>query len=396
MAIDDLASAERALANGGSRAWSRRDLLRAGAGTAVGLAVAGCAPSGTRGGGAVARDSTSQRGAAPAGPRWELGLCQWAYHQKFFRGELDAFAFPARVARAHRVAGIDWVSTLMMRPGRPVTVGPGDADFYAELRQHMDGAGLRSALILVDLDGPPLGAASAGDRERFVSAALAWVEPARALGCTGIRVNAHSEFEGADAYARALDACSEGYERILTETRDSGLLVLIENHGELSSRGDWLAELLARAARRHAHSGAVADLGNWLPFRLTPELREQIGKMFAQRGGVDPAALAPLFARQGVEPYLAVRGATEIAPYTRAISAKAHQFDAAGNEPQIDYRGQLGALFAAGFRGWITAEYEGSLNPVDGSERTLALTRRTLAEIEGAAPAPAAPAPNRA
>jgi sugar phosphate isomerase/epimerase len=118
--------------------------------------------------------------------------------------------------------------------------------------------------------------------------------------------------------------------------------------------------------------------------------------MFVERGSLEPAALAPLFAAQGVAPYPAVRGATEIAPHTRAISAKAHQFDAAGNDPQIDYRGQLGALFAAGFRGWITAEYEGSQDPVDGSERTLALTRRTLAEIEGTAPAPAAPAPNRA
>ncbi len=358
----------------------RREFLLASAGAALSLAGCAQAPS------AAARESAATAApappAAPPGPRYELGLCQWAYHERYFSGELDAFQFPARVARAHQVAGIDWVSTLLMRPGRPLPVPPNDADFFAELRQHMDEVELKSALILVDQNGPPMGAASAADRQRFVDAALAWVEPARALGCTGIRVNAHSEFEGPDAFARALDACSESLDALLARTRESGLLVLVENHGELSSRGDWLAALLGRVAERHPHSGAVADLGNWLPFRLTPELRERIGRMLQARGTLDAAELAPLFASQGVQPYPALQGMREIAPYTRAVSAKAHRFDAAGNEPEIDYPGQLGILWQAGFRGWISAEYEGEDDPLQGSEDTLALTRRTLAALE--------------
>jgi len=368
---------------------SRRDFLAAGAGAAAGLALGGCAQ---RDAGRAPPFAPAQAAPAPApaarapsgaaDPRYEIGLCQWAYHERFYRGELDALQFPARVARAHRVAGIDWVNTLLMRPGQTAAVPPRDAAFFAALRRQMDAAGLRSALLLVDLEGPPMGAASPRDRQRFVDAALAWVEPARALGCAGLRVNAHSEFEGPHAYPRALDACSESLERLLGETRASGLLVLVENHGELSSRGDWLADLLRRFARSRPHSGALADLGNWLPFRLTPELREAIGRMLQERGSIDAAGLAPLFAAQGVQPYPALQGMREIAPYTRAVSAKAHRFDAAGNEPEIDYPGQLGILRDAGFRGWISAEYEGSGDPALGSEQTLALLRRTLEELE--------------
>ena len=364
----------------------RREFLLAGAGAALSLGLAGCAqtPSGAPSAGAAPPAPAPP--AAPPGPRTEIGICQWAYHELYYRGELDAFQFPARVARAHRVAGVDWVSTLLMRPARPAPVPPEDAEFFAELRQHMEEVELRSALILVDQSGPPMGAASAADRQRFVDAALAWVEPARTLGCTGIRVNAHSDFDGPDAFESALDACSESLDAILAQTRESGLLVLVENHGELSSRGDWLAALLARAAERHPHSGAVADLGNWLPFRITPELRERIGRMLQARGALDPAELGPFFAAQGVQPYPALQGMREIAPYTRAVSAKAHRFDAAGNEPEIDYPGQLGILWHAGFRGWITAEYEGPGDPVQGSEQTLALTRRTLAALESEPP----------
>ena len=94
----------------------RRDFLRLAAGAAAGMALPGC------------RHGASPTGAKAA-PRFELGVCQWAYHEGFQRGEQGALEFPSLVAREHRVVGLDWVSTLFRRPGNPIPAAPRDAQF---------------------------------------------------------------------------------------------------------------------------------------------------------------------------------------------------------------------------------------------------------------------------
>ena len=351
------------------RGIGRRDFLRLAAGAGAGLALPGC-----------------RHGASPAdakaAPRFELGVCQWAYHEGFQRGERSALEFPSLVAREHRVAGLDWVSTLFLRRGSPTSAAPRDAQFFAELRRRSDDAGLRSGLILVDFgpDVPPMGARAVADRRRFSEAALAWVEPARQLGCAGFRVNAHAEANGTGDSEAALDACAEGLEDLLARGRGADLKILVENHGGFSSRGDWLAALMRRVAH-HPHTGVVADLGNWTEQHLSPELVAEISRRLRERGEAGMASVRELIPEGAVQEYPPLQGMREIAPFARAVSAKSHAFDAAGNETSIDFPAQLRILAQAGFRGWTTAEYEGPGDPSLGTERTLALLRRVEGEL---------------
>ena len=47
-------------------------------------------------------------------------------------------------------------------------------------------------------------------------------------------------------------------------------------------------------------------------------------------------------------------------PYAKAVSAKTHDFDADGNETQIDYVKMLQIVKDHGYTGFIGVEYEGS------------------------------------
>lgn len=50
-------------------------------------------------------------------------------------------------------------------------------------------------------------------------------------------------------------------------------------------------------------------------------------------------------------------------PYAKAVSAKSHDFDAAGNEAHTDYRRMMKIVLAAGYHGYVGIEYEGSKLP---------------------------------
>jgi sugar phosphate isomerase/epimerase len=79
------------------------------------------------------------------------------------------------------------------------------------------------------------------------------------------------------------------------------------------------------------------------------------------------------------------QGISEMMPFAKAVSAKSHDFDAAGNETTKDYRRLLRIVLDAGFRGWIGIEYEGERLPErDGVRATLRLLERLRTEFEKA------------
>jgi sugar phosphate isomerase/epimerase len=121
------------------------------------------------------------------------------------------------------------------------------------------------------------------------------------------------------------------------------LNVIVENHGGLSSHGDWLVGVMKLV--NHPRCGTLPDFGNFYDY----------------------------------DRYTAV---TEMMPYAKAVSAKSHDFDAAGNETRTDYRRMLQIVLAAKFNSWVGIEYEGeTLSEPDGVRATLALLKRMQAEL---------------
>jgi hypothetical protein len=75
-------------------------------------------------------------------------------------------------------------------------------------------------------------------------------------------------------------------------------------------------------------------------------------------------------------------GVTELMPFAKAVSAKSHDFDEAGNETDKEYRRLIRIVMDAGFRSWIGIEYEGNrLSEQEGIRRTKALLERVRSEM---------------
>ena len=79
--------------------------------------------------------------------------------------------------------------------------------------------------------------------------------------------------------------------------------MIVENHGGLSSNGEWLAGVMKMVD--HPNCGTLPDFGN---FRVSDD-----------------------------EEYDRYKGVAELMPFAKGVSAKSHEFDAEGNEVRTDY-----------------------------------------------------------
>ena len=61
-----------------------------------------------------------------------------------------------------------------------------------------------------------------------------------------------------------------------------------------------------------------------------------------------------------IEEYDKYQGVAELMPHAKAVSAKAYDFDADGNETGIDFERILKIVKDAGYTGFIGVEYEGN------------------------------------
>ena len=120
----------------------------------------------------------------------------------------------------------------------------------------------------------------------------------------------------------------------------------MENHGGLSSNGEWLAGVMKMVDR--ANCGTLPDFGNF-------------------------------------HDYDRYKGIEELMPFAKGVSAKSHDFDADGNETHTDYRKALQLVLDAGYRGFVGVEYEGStLSEDDGIIATKKLLERVRDELASA------------
>lgn len=295
---------------------SRRTFLK----TAFGLSA-----------GALALRSLSTPAHAAANAPWfEISLAQWSLHRAFRAGQADPMAFATIAKRDYGISAIEYVNQFYQE-----TLNDG---VVAELRKRSEGEGVRNVLIMCDREGR-LGDPDAAARAKAVTNHHRWADAAKALGCHSIRVNAAS----AGSYDEQMKLAADGL-RSLAEYGDKlGLNVLVENHGGLSSNGAWLAGVMKLAAHRRV--GTLPDFGN---FRISP-----------------------------TEQYDRYQGVAELMPFAKSVSAKSNDFDSAGNETNTDYPRMLGLVKAAGYRGFIGIEYEGSvLSEPDGIRATKALLER--------------------
>ncbi len=207
------------------------------------------------------------------------------------KGDLDPIDFPVLARQEFDIDGVEYVNQFYFDKAK-------DEKYLAELKKRCDNEGVKSLLIMVDMEGN-LGYPDEQERKTAVENHYKWVEAAKFLGCHSIRVNARSE----GSYDEQMKLSADGLIQLCEFTDPHEINVIVENHGGLSSNGKWLSGVMEMVD--HPRCGTLPDFGN---FRVTQD-----------------------------EEYDRYLGVKELMPYAKGVSAKSNEFDEEGNEINTDY-----------------------------------------------------------
>lgn len=287
------------------------------------------------------------------GPFFKLSLAQWSVHRMIWDGKLDPYDFAAK-AKEWGFTGLEYVSQLY---DKELSAGNYSAEamaaFVDRSNSEAEKHGLENVLIMIDGQGD-LATSDAAERKKAVENHHKWVDAANAMGCHAIRVNLAGSTEPETWIANSVDGLSQ----LASYAKDKNINILVENHGGLSSNAAMLAEVMTKVNMDNC--GTLPDFGNFCIRRN------------------DPAD----YGSGCAEMYDLYKGVSELMPFAKAVSAKSHNFDEAGNETEIDYTKMLQIVKDAGYTGYIGVEYEGNeLGEMEGIMATKALMLKSASEL---------------
>ncbi|MBK7403055.1 MAG: sugar phosphate isomerase/epimerase [Phycisphaerales bacterium] len=321
---------------------NRRDFLHASTLSAAGLALGACASSHAH---ASAQDQPAAQPEKPSmakPPAFKISLAEWSFHRAIKAGEMTNLDFPRVTREDYGIEAVEYVNQFFMDK-------PKDEAYLADLKKRCDDHGIYSNLIMCDSLGE-LGNPDGGRRNQTVENHKPWVQAAAYLGCQALRVNAASS----GTYEEQQRLAADGLRKLVEYAAKYNLNLIVENHGGLSSNGEWLSGVMKLVD--HPRMGTLPDFGN---FCLDWAHKD------------DPTAW-----------YDRYKGVTEMMPYARAVSAKSHDFDEHGEETTTDYHRMLKIVTDAGYHSYLGIEYEGEkLGEPEGVRATLALLERVRAEL---------------
>lgn len=272
-------------------------------------------------------------------PLFKISLAQWSLHRALFGKKIDPLDF-AKVAKTDfGIDGLEYVNQFYKDKAK-------DEKYLAELKKRADDLGVKSVLIMCDGEGN-LGDADAAKRATAVTNHHKWADAAKFLGCHSIRVNAASS----GSYDEQVQRAADGLAKLTEYCAKLELNCIVENHGGLSSNGEWLAKVMKTV--NNPRCGTLPDFGN---FRVSKD-----------------------------EEYDRYKGVSELMPFAKGVSAKSHDFDEKGNETHTDYRKMMKIVLDAGYHGYVGVEYEGGkIGEMEGIKATLDLLKQVREEMSKA------------
>ena len=263
-------------------------------------------------------------GALPPQPTpeeklFKISLAQWSLHRTLRSGKINNLDFPKVAKEEFGISGVEFVNQFFKQKAE-------DGKYLKQLKQRCEDNGVEPVLIMIDGEGA-IGDANEAKRKKAVENHHKWVAAAKFLGCHSIRVNAQSK----GTYQEQVGRAADGLSSLSEYAKDVDLNVIVENHGGLSSNGQWLAQVIRSVDMDNC--GTLPDFGN---FRI--------------RRAKKPSA------EIWYDRYM---GMSALMPFAKAVSAKSHDFDESGNESKTDYLKMLQIVMDAGYHSWIGIEYEG-------------------------------------
>ncbi len=265
-----------------------------------------------------------------------ISLAQWSLHKALRSNQLDNLDFAAAAQSDYGIDAVEYVNQFFRDKAE-------DEGYISRMIQRADDAGVRSLLIMIDGEGR-LGDPDGSQRTRAVENHRKWLTAAKALGCHSIRVNAAS----AGTFDEQQKLAADGLARLTELGAKFELGVIVENHGGLSSNGEWLAGVIRMVDMPNC--GTLPDFGN--------------------------------FNLGGGKQYDRYKGVAELMPFAKAVSAKSHDFNENGDETHTDYLRMMKIVIAAGYHGHVGIEYEGgSLPEPEGIRATKRLLERVREQL---------------
>ena len=272
----------------------------------------------------------------PVKELFKISLAQWSLHRALFKKELDNLDFVKVAKKDFGISAVEYVNQFFQDKAK-------DNNYLREMNRRARFFGVENRLIMIDDEGA-LGEPDEAKRRQSVENHFKWVEAAKILGCKMIRVNA----ESGGSYDEQMKLAADGLRRLTEFSAQEKIAVVVENHGGLSSNGQWLSGVIKMV--NHPLCGTLPDFGN---FNISDS-----------------------------EEYDRYKGVAEMMPFARAVSAKSHDFDERGEEKHTDYHRMMKIVLDAGYRDYVGIEYEGdTMTEPDGIRATKKLLEKVHAEL---------------
>lgn len=322
---------------------TRRKFLRQSGQAALGLGLfgfygCGNAPS-------AEAEETETETAVPAEMFFKISLAQWSLHKMLHAGELDNLDFAAKTRNDFGIEAVEYVNQFFKDKAT-------DAAYLAEMNKRAADNGVKQVLIMIDGEGG-LAETDEAQRKQAVENHYKWVDAAKTLGCHAIRVNAYSSNPDSEEAAKA---AVDGLGSLAQFAEKSSISVIVENHGGFSSNGTWLSGVMKQI--NMANCGTLPDFGNFC-------IKREEGNW-----------------RNCLDEYDRYQGVADLMPFAKAVSAKSHDFNEAGDEIHSDYMRIMKIVKDAGYTGYVGIEYEGSeISEEAGIKATKALLEKVGAAL---------------
>jgi sugar phosphate isomerase/epimerase len=257
----------------------------------------------------------------------KISLAAWSLHNAFFAKELDQLGMLKTCAELG-IHGFELVNTFFPSP---------QYAYLRHVRKQAGEMGVELLLIMCDLEG----FMAHEEKEKRVQAARnhrKWVDIAAVMGCHAIRCN----IQGDESEPNAMrERAAESLGLLLDYAAGTGVDIVLENHGGLSSNAAWLASLVELVG--NPHLGTLPDFGNFPPDADRYE------------------------------------GVATLMPHAKAVSAKCYDFGPDGAETTIDFGRMIEIVTGAGYRGFVGIEFEGGrLSEREGIVAAKALLERLI------------------
>ncbi|MDC0276056.1 sugar phosphate isomerase/epimerase [Verrucomicrobiales bacterium] len=265
-------------------------------------------------------------------PWLKFAVQQYSFNRQLKSGELKMESYPMTVVNGTGIKALEYYNGHMEEKA-------GATDFFKEMRKRSDDLGAVNTMMLCK-SKHALDSADESVRAASIESYRPWLDAVKILGGSCIRVDVRSPGDAEEQKKHATAGL-----KVLSKVAaaDYELDILVENHGNHSSNGAWVADVMKMVAMDNC--GTLPDFQNF--------------------GDYDP-----------------YKGVEEMMPWAKIVCAKSKKFDAEGNEVNVDYGRLIKIVKDSGFKGYIGIEFEGhEVTPLEGIKATKALIEREMEKL---------------